>query len=104
MSENEFRVRALRESVAPYASPSSREGVTKLSISLPTELAETLKSAARESGLPVSAVIAAALRRAVEAAEQEKLDRAIEAQNEEDLEWAQAYLPITAELWSKLEW
>ena len=104
MSKKPFRVAALRESVAPYASTPAREGVTKLSISLPTDLADTLKAAAAESGVPVSAVVAAALRRAVDTAEQEKLDRAIEAQNEENLEWANAYLPIAAKLWAELEW
>jgi hypothetical protein len=101
---NRFRVAALRESVAPYASAPAWDGVTKLSISLPTDLAETLKAAARESGLPVSTVIAGALRRAVEVAEQERLDRALELDAEENLAWANAYLPIARELMSKLEW
>ncbi len=56
------------------------------------------------SGLSVSATIGASLRRTLEDAEQANLERAIEAQNQENLEWAEAYLPITAKLWSELEW
>jgi hypothetical protein len=96
--------RLLRESVAPYARTPASSGVTKLSISLPTEVVEAVRSAAEDAGLSVSAVIAAALRRAIETAEQEKLDAAIAAQNEENLAWAQAYLPVTAKVWADLEW
>ncbi len=104
MSENDLRVRALRESVAPYAGSPAREGVTKLSISLPTDLADTVKAAAAESGLSVSATIAAALRRTLEEAQQARLDAALELDREENLAWARAYQPITARLWADLEW
>ena len=36
--------------------------------------------------------------------EQENLDRALEADADEDLAWARAYLPIAAKLWSEIEW
>ena len=49
-------------------------------------------------------MIGAALRRTFEEAEQARLDAAIDAQNEENLEWAMAYLPIAAKLWSEIEW
>jgi hypothetical protein len=49
-------------------------------------------------------VIAAALRRTLEEAEQADIDRALEAQAQENLDWAEAYLPITARLWSEREW
>ena len=95
-------MRAFAEAAAPYgAGPGPH---TKLSISLPTELVELVRGAAAESGVSVSAMIGAAIRRTLEESEQARLDAAIEAQNEENLEWAQAYLPIAAKLWSELEW
>lgn len=101
-----YQQKAFAEALAPYGSEASRAPAphTKLSISLPTELVELVKAVAADSGASVSATIAAALRRTLESAEQERLDRAIEAQNQENLEWANAFLPITAKLWSELEW
>ena len=49
-------------------------------------------------------MIASALRRTLEEADQARLDAAIEAQNEENLEWAKAYHPFAAKLISELEW
>jgi hypothetical protein len=92
------------EAVAPYGSDNSAASHTKLSISLPTDLVELVRASAAANGLSVSATIGAALRRTLEDAEQANLERAIEAQNKENLEWAEAYLPITAKLWSELEW
>jgi hypothetical protein len=96
--------RLFADAVAPYGSDSSSTSHTKLSISLPTDLVELVRASAAATGLSVSASIAASLRRTLEDAEQASLDRAIEAQNEENLAWAEAYLPITAKLWSELEW
>ena len=105
MSETRtFARRAFAEAVAEYGSPETRTGHTKLSISLPTELLEQVRAAAKDSELSVSAIIAASLRRTIAAAEQESLDRALELDAEENLEWANAFLPITAKLWSELEW
>ena len=59
---------------------------------------------AAESGLSVSATIGAALRRMLAEVEQEGLDRALELDAEENLAWANAYLPIAAKLWAELEW
>ena len=92
------------EAVAPYGSDKSGASHTKLSISLPTDLVELVRASAAATGLSVSATIGASLRRTLEDAEQASLDRAIDAQNEENLEWAAAYLPIAAKLWSELEW
>jgi hypothetical protein len=92
------------EAVAPYGSDNSAASHTKLSISLPTDLVELVRGAAAEAGVSVSSMIGAALRRTLEDADQARLDAAIEAQNEENLEWAKAYLPIAAKLWSELEW
>ena len=98
------RARLLHETIAPYTTRETGAGVTKLSISLPTELVEIVRAAATEHGLSVSATIAAALRRTLGDAEQARLDAALDAQAEENLHFARAYLPIAAELMAKLEW
>jgi hypothetical protein len=90
--------------VAPYAASGAPAAYVKLSISLPADVLEVVRAAAAESGLSISATIAAALRRTLEDAEQARLDAALEAQNEENLAFARAYEPIAAELLSKLEW
>jgi len=56
----------LSESLAPYLT-SEASGVTKLSISLSTDLADDVRRTAEESGTTVSATIAAALRKARDA-------------------------------------
>jgi predicted transcriptional regulator len=94
----------LREALAPYGEGKSAERATKLSISLPTELVEVVRATAKASGSTVSALIAAALRRTLEEAEQADIDRALEAQAQENLDWAEAFLPVTARLWSEHEW
>jgi hypothetical protein len=99
-----YQQRAFAEALAPYGIEGVPGPHTKLSISLPTELVELVRGAAAERGVSVSAMIGAVIRRALEDADQARLDAAIEAQNEENLEWAQAYLPIAAKLWSELEW
>jgi hypothetical protein len=105
MSETRsFGRRALAEAVAEYGPSEAKAGHTKLSISLPTELVEQVRAAANDSGLSVSAVVAASLRRTIATAEQESLNRALELDAEENLEWANAFVPITAKLWSELEW
>ena len=105
MSDREsYRRKAFWEAVAPYGSEGVAGPHTKLSISLPTQLVELVRGAAAEGGTTVSAMIGAALRRTLEEAEQARLDAAIDAQNEENLEWAMAYLPIAAKLWSEIEW
>lgn len=104
MSENRPTLRTFAETVAPYVTDEPRGPRTKLSISLPTELVHQVREAAATSGTSVSATIAASLRHTLEEVEQARLDAAIEAQNEESLDWAMAFLPITAKLWSELEW
>ena len=105
MSERwSYSPKAFAESVTSYGAEPSGGAHTKLSISLPTDLVELVRAAAAEGGTSVSAMIGAALRRTLEDAEQERLDAAIEAQNEENLDWAKAYLPIAAKLWSELDW
>jgi hypothetical protein len=64
MSERRRRSR-LSESLSPYLPDGPAGGVTKLSISLPTELVEQVRATAEERGTSVSATIAAALRLAL---------------------------------------
>jgi hypothetical protein len=104
MSKITSRGRLLGEAVAPYAAGEPAASFVKLSVSLPADVVEVVRAAAAESGLSVSATIAAALRRTLGDAEQARLDAALEADREENLAWARAYEPIAAELLSKLEW
>lgn len=97
------RARLFGEATAPYgdANPGTH---TKLSISLPTELAELVRASATASGQTVSATIAASLRRTLEDAEQANLDRALELDAEWNLAWVEATRSMTARLWAELEW
>lgn len=105
MSERwSYSPKALAEAVSPYGADASDAPHSKLSISLPTDLVEVVRQAAAESGLSVSATIGAAIRRMLAEVEQESLDRALELDAEENLAWANAYLPIAAKLWAELEW
>lgn len=103
MSENLSRIRAVAEALAPYGSEGTARHA-KVSVSLPAELVEVVRAIAAANGLSVSAVIAASLRRTIEEADQARLDAAIEAQNEENLEWATAFQPFAARLRADLEW
>lgn len=99
-----YQHKLFAEAVASYGDDGSAGPHTKLSISLPSELVELVRASAKSNGQTVSATIAASLQRTLDGAEQANLDRAIEAQNEENLAWAEAYAPIAAKLWSELEW
>src|SRR5712691_9356776 len=88
-----YQVRAFGEALAPYGSDKASGPHTKLSISLPTDLVELVRKAASERGVSVSGIIGAALRRTLEEADQARLDRALELDAEENLAWANAYLP-----------
>lgn len=99
-----YQRRLFAEALARYGERASTGPHTKLSISLPTDLVELVRASAAASGLSVSATIAAALQRTLDDAEQVNLDRALEADAEESLAWAEATLPITAKLWAELEW
>ena len=92
------------EAIAPYGSDNSAASHTKLSISLPTDLVELVRASAAATGLSVSATIGASLRRTLEDAEQASLDRALELDAEDNLAWANAYMPFAAKLMSELEW
>jgi hypothetical protein len=98
-----YQQHLLAEALAPYGTEGVPGPHTKLSISLPTELVELVRGTAAKRGVTVSATIGAAIRRMLAQVEQENLDRALEADAEENLAWAQAYLPIAAKLWSEIE-
>lgn len=107
MSERtSYRQRLFSEALAPYGSgeAASSGPHTKLSISLPSDLLDLVRASAEANAVSVSATIAASLRRTFEDAEQAALDLAIEAQNEENLAWAEMYMPTAARLWAELEW
>jgi hypothetical protein len=94
---------ALAETAATYAaSPAARH--VKLSITLPEALVAEIRDAAAASGIGVSGVIAAAVRQALAAAEQARLDRALELDAEDNRAWAEEALATTARAWSSLEW
>lgn len=98
------RRHALAETATAYGSATASKAHTKLSISLPSELLDQVRIAAAESGQSVSAVIAAALDRLISTAGQDQLEAAIAAQNEENLRWADAFVPMTSKLWLEAEW
>jgi len=105
MSEIDARARWLHEAVAPYAaSHTGSVGVTKLSVSLPSDLVDIVRAAAAASGTSVSATIAAALRRTLVATEQERLDAALALDGQEDREWAAATANGHARLLAELAW
>ena len=98
------RSHVLAETAAAYASGPPAAGHSKLSITLPADLAEQVRLAAEASGTSVSGVIAAALRSTITRADQDRIDQAVEAQNDENLDWAEAFSDATARIWSKIEW
>jgi len=103
------RQRLFSEALAPYGGAASAEPAgagqhTKLSISLPADLVELVRASAAASGSTVSATITASLRRTLDDAEQANIDRALEAQNEENLAWAELVQPTVARIWAELEW
>jgi plasmid stability protein len=104
MSEDRIRPRRLSERLAEYGGREPQVPHSKLSISLPNDVVEALRLAAAETGMSLSATVAAALRTAIEDAEQAELDAAIDAQNDENLELANTYLPVVERLWERLEW
>jgi predicted transcriptional regulator len=98
------RPHALAETATAYGASTPAPAHTKLSITLPTELVEQVRAAAEATGASVSGVIAAAIRSAIARADQDRIDAALDAQNEENLAWSRALLPSTARIWSEIEW
>jgi hypothetical protein len=98
------RPHALAETAATYGTGPERASHTKLSISLPTDLVEQVREAASESGISVSGIVAAALRRSIATSEQERLDRALELDADDNTAWANDALTLTAQAWAELKW
>lgn len=94
---------ALAETAVTYGTE-ARAAFSKLSISLPTQLVEQLRDAAAESGISVSGIVAAAIRRSIAAADQDRLEQALELDAEDNEAWANATLASTAKAWANLEW
>lgn len=99
-----YRVRAVAEVLAPYGRDEPPGSHTKVSISLPSDLVQEVRAVAARAGMSFSGAVAASLRRTLDDADQARLDAAIEAQNEENLALANAYLPVAAKVWSEIEW
>jgi hypothetical protein len=92
--------RVFRESATPYGS----ELVDKVSISLPPGLAVRAREEARRDGTSLSAVVAAALRDRFDREDQAGLDAALDADREETIQAAEAFLPYAAALFAQAEW
>ena len=94
------RRRVVREGAAPHGA----ETVDKVSISLPPGLAARARAEADREGSSLSAVMAAALRERFDREDQAGLDAALEADREEGIRAAEAFLPYAAALFAEAEW
>jgi hypothetical protein len=92
--------RAVREAAAPYG----RELVDKVSLSLPPALAARAREEAGRDGTSLSAIVAAALRERFDREDQVGLDSALDADREDSIRAAEAFLPYAAALLAQAEW
>ncbi len=86
------------------AAPHGTALVEKLSISLPPGVAARARDEARRDGSSVSAVVVAALQERFERLDQAALDAALDADREESVRAAEAYLPFESALLAEAEW
>ena len=93
-----------RDALAPYLSSTDAGPFTKLSISLPEPLISAVREVSDSTGVSVSGVIAASLRRLLDEVEQARIDQALDEDREENLAWARATGPVHARLVADLEW
>jgi Arc/MetJ-type ribon-helix-helix transcriptional regulator len=93
----------LAEAAAEYGADPAAAHI-KLSITLPADLVAEVRRAAAESGRSVSGVVAAAVRHSLATMEQERLDRALALDAEDNAAWAGDALALTARAWADLEW
>lgn len=93
-----------RDALAPYLVAAEAGPFAKLSISLPEPLLAAVREAADSTGVSVSGVIAASLRRLLDEVEQARIDRALDEDREENLAWAKATAPVHARLLADIEW
>jgi hypothetical protein len=98
------RLPTTRDALAPYLSSAEAGPFTKLSISLPEPLISAVREVSDPTGVSVSGVIAASLRRLLDQVEQARIDQALEEDREENLAWARATAPVHARLVAELEW
>ena len=94
------RKRAAREATSPYGS----ELVDKVSISLPPALAARAREEAGRDATSLSAIVAAALGERFDREDQAGLDAAFDADREESIRAAEAFLPYAAALLAEAEW
>lgn len=99
-TDGHTRKRAAREAAAPYGS----ELVDKVSISLPPAVAARAREEAGRDATSLSAVVAAALRERFDREDQAGLDAAFDADREESIRAAEAFLPYAAALLAEAEW
>jgi Arc/MetJ-type ribon-helix-helix transcriptional regulator len=92
------------DALAPYLTSTAAGPFTKLSISLPEPLISAVREVADSSGVSVSGVIAASLRRLLDEVEQARIDQALDEDREENLAWAKATAPVHARLLAEIEW
>lgn len=93
-----------RDALAPYLAATETGPFTKLSISLPEPLIATVREVSDQTGVSVSGVIAASLRRLLDEVLQARIDASLEEDREENLAWARAAAPGDALLLRDLEW
>ena len=94
------QLRAAREAALPYGS----ELVDKVSISLPPALVARARDQAGRDGTSLSAVVAEALRDRFDREDQAELDSALEADREESIRVAEAFLPFAVALLDQADW
>ncbi len=92
--------RGARESAAPYGA----DLVDKVSISLPPALVARARAEADREASSLSAVVAAALRDRFGREDQAELDAALDADRDETVRAAEAFLPYAAALFGEAEW
>ena len=80
------------------------ELVDKVSISLPPALAARARGQAGRDGTSLSAVVAEALRDHFDREDQAELDAALEADREESIRVAEAFLPFASALFDQADW
>jgi len=97
-------VPSVRDALAPYLAATEAGPFTKLSISLPEPLISAIREVSDETGVSVSGVIAASVRRLLDEVEQARIDLALEEDREENLAWARAAAPGDALLLRDIPW
>ena len=90
----------MREVAALYGA----ETVAKVSISLPPGLAARAREEADREASSLSAIVAAALRERFDREDQAGLDAALDADRQESIRAAEAFLPYAAALLAGAEW